>query len=597
MIYRKDHAVDLIIFRIEVCSLFIVTFEGILLHKSIVMNTFTKSIKTTFTLCMLMVSQNAYPQNVGIGTPTPAQKLHVAGAGQTIRVDGLSGVGTRDVYVNAFGDLTTTPGTPGTDWLTVGNAGTTAATNFIGTTDNIDFVVKTGGSAAANERIRTTTAGNVAVNNAAPFASDVFSVYAAGAAGAINALGLDAINGYASGANIGVYGECVGTTGWGVLGNTNTTSAGVQGQNNSGGDGVRGFNTSAAAGAGDGVYGQAAWNQSFGVSAFNTNATGTGIIGTGNNIVGAYLGNGSGGSFAGSAIGAIGFGETAVGGTGLIGVGNNSVTISTLAAGSGGAFTGAGIGLFSIANTAASGTGVLAVGNNLAAFSTLAAGSGVAANGLNFGIACWATSNANGAAGLPARAGGYFVSGTGATQTVAYVSCYEGGGVPRKIIGTGTVNTIVKNMNDQYVLFSAPEAPENLFQDYGTGSLVSGSAHITLDPVYAKNITVNESHPLRVFIQLEGDCKGVYVTNKTASGFEVKELNGGVSNVNFTWFVTANRGNETCSDGTVWHYAEERFAPTRGPQPVITQNKKSEEAIPISEPQNRIIKNSLKLNR
>jgi|GEM_PF-1481967 len=82
-------------------------------------------------------------QNVGIGTATPAQKLHVAGAGQTVRVDGLSGVGTRAVYVNNNGDLTTIPGAPAPEWLILGNAGINAAANFIGTTDNIDFRIRT----------------------------------------------------------------------------------------------------------------------------------------------------------------------------------------------------------------------------------------------------------------------------------------------------------------------------------------------------------------------------------------------------------------------------------------------------------------------
>ncbi|MCX7861560.1 MAG: hypothetical protein N2449_01025, partial [Bacteroidales bacterium] len=47
----------------------------------------------------------------------------------------------------------------------------------------------------------------------------------------------------------------------------------------------------------------------------------------------------------------------------------------------------------------------------------------------------------------------------------------------------------------------------------------------------------------RVFIQLEGNCNGVYVTNKTKEGFEVVELNNGTSNVDFSWFVIANRAD------------------------------------------------------
>jgi hypothetical protein len=93
-------------------------------------------------LFQLMIHESI-SQNVSIGITTPQQKLHVAGAGQTIRVDGLSGAGTRNVYANAFGDLTTTPGTPADVWLTSGNAGLNSATNFLGTTDNVDLRFRT----------------------------------------------------------------------------------------------------------------------------------------------------------------------------------------------------------------------------------------------------------------------------------------------------------------------------------------------------------------------------------------------------------------------------------------------------------------------
>ncbi|MEP7129340.1 MAG: hypothetical protein ABI729_10745, partial [Chitinophagales bacterium] len=133
--------------------------------------------------------------------------------------------------------------------------------------------------------------------------------------------------------------------------------------------------------------------------------------------------------------------------------------------------------------------------------------------------------------------------------------------------GNGTVNTVVKDLNDQYVLLSAPEAPENLFMDYGAGQLQNGKAHIELDPVLSKNIEVSEKHPLRVFVQLEGDCKGVYVTNKTADGFDVIELQSGSSNVSFTWNVTANRANESYGK-----FADERFPQHSGPLKSVTAN-------------------------
>lgn len=50
------------------------------------------------------------------------------------------------------------------DWKLTGNAGTSAANNFIGTTDAIDFVARTNNT----ERLRVTSAGNVGIGNNSP---------------------------------------------------------------------------------------------------------------------------------------------------------------------------------------------------------------------------------------------------------------------------------------------------------------------------------------------------------------------------------------------------------------------------------------------
>ena len=119
----------------------------------------------------------------------------------------------------------------------------------------------------------------------------------------------------------------------------------------------------------------------------------------------------------------------------------------------------------------------------------------------------------------------------------------------------------------------APEMPEILFMDVGQGQLQGGRAYIQLDPIFAKNIVVNEQHPLRVFIQLEDECNGVRVTNKSQYGFEVIELNGGTSNARFTYFVIANRADEKDEYGNVISKHEGvRFPPAPGPLPAIARS-------------------------
>ena len=125
---------------------------------------------------------------------------------------------------------------------------------------------------------------------------------------------------------------------------------------------------------------------------------------------------------------------------------------------------------------------------------------------------------------------------------------------------------MVKDTNNERRILFAPEAPEILFQDYGIGKLKNGVAEIEIDPILSKNIYVDEKHPLKVFIQLEGDCKGVYVTNKSANGFTVKELQNGNSNVDFSWQIVATRADMLDSTGNVHSkHVDVRFPIGPGP--------------------------------
>jgi hypothetical protein len=144
------------------------------------------------------------------------------------------------------------------------------------------------------------------------------------------------------------------------------------------------------------------------------------------------------------------------------------------------------------------------------------------------------------------RSGGYFSCGTAYAWVGAVFS-----GTSYKITGTGSVATIASAPSGEKVSMFCPESPEILLSDHGTGMLHHGRCHITLDPVFSNNITVEELHPLKVFIQVEGDCKGVYVTKKSASGFDVIELMGGTSDIPFSWSVIASRCDEKDANGTI----------------------------------------------
>jgi hypothetical protein len=451
-------------------------------------------------------------------------------AGGTITINGTAGSG---------GPITTL----GSSWLTVGNTGTIAGTNFVGTTDAQSLIFKTAGSAATNERMRMLTTPQIIVNSTTAQAGDLFSVYGSTYAGAINTVAGQTdypFNSYSTGAFAGVYAENTGT-GQGILGNNTLSGVGVYGQSASG-VGVFGTSTSGYA-----VIGNANGGLVSGVRGFNANATGTGVIGVGNNIVGGtILASGSG-----------------VGGNGL------------------------GCGVFGFATTAATGSGVMGFGNNLASWLTPGTGAGVSGNGENFGVVGYGGTSAS--ANVNDKWGGYFEFASAANVNgFAYV----GGrttNIDYGILSNGTKSTMVKDDNGNNRVLFCTEAPEVLFQDFGTGQLINGIAHIYMDPLFAKSISAEKQ--IRVFIQLEGDCKGVFVKNKSNNGFDVVELQNGNSNVSFTWQVIGNRANTYDASGNLTNdYSNARF-------PVGPERMKSTNVEKKTSESNDKIQKSGKLNK
>jgi hypothetical protein len=89
------------------------------------------------------------------------------------------------------------------------------------------------------------------------------------------------------------------------------------------------------------------------------------------------------------------------------------------------------------------------------------------------------------------------------------------------------------------VALYAVQSPQHWFEDFGSGQLANGSVRISLEPGFEQ--TVNSGSGYHVFLTPKGDCRGLYVTNETAEGFEVHELGGGQSSVAFDYRIVALR--------------------------------------------------------
>ncbi len=117
---------------------------------------------------------------------------------------------------------------------------------------------------------------------------------------------------------------------------------------------------------------------------------------------------------------------------------------------------------------------------------------------------------------------------------------YSGGA----FAASGTKSAVVALSDNRVVELYATEAPEVWFEDFGTATLRKGVAEVTLDPTYV--LTVNTRINYHVFLTPRGDCNGLYVTQQTPGGFQVRELQGGKSNVSFDYRIVAKRrGFET----------------------------------------------------
>ncbi len=112
--------------------------------------------------------------DVGIGVSSPAYKLDVAGTGKfssnltigAYTLPAADGTLNQVLTTNGVG-LVTWKAIPAISWNLLGNTGTSASTNFIGTTDAIDFVTRTNNI----EKMRVTSSGNVGINTASPSAT------------------------------------------------------------------------------------------------------------------------------------------------------------------------------------------------------------------------------------------------------------------------------------------------------------------------------------------------------------------------------------------------------------------------------------------
>ena len=295
-----------------------------------------------------------------------------------------------------------------------------------------------------------------------------------------------------------VYAASSGPAGYGVNANSAPGTYGY-GVYSTGDTGVYGTSTATS-------YGTGVW----GLSPSGTN--GTGVLANGDTGVAAYSapssGNGGNGVYASS-------------------TGTNGSAVFAQSTGM------YGIAVNAISGVGQSGSGVSAVGDTgVVSTGTGSIGYGVYAGGW-FGVYGQSSTPACTAACPPSGAGIYGVGNN--------IGVFSSGdlAVDGDEVVTGMKSAVVSLPDDRIVALYAVESPENWFEDFGSAELRGGAAVVALDPTFA--LTVNAGASYHIFLTPNGDCKGLYVTEKTATGFQVRELQGGRSNISFDYRIVAKR--------------------------------------------------------
>ena len=98
--------------------------------------------------------------------------------------------------------------------------------------------------------------------------------------------------------------------------------------------------------------------------------------------------------------------------------------------------------------------------------------------------------------------------------------------------------TTIRTADDEFHQLYGVSSTQVWVEDFGSGKLENGAAVITIEPIFAQTVDLNDYH---IFLTPLGNCNGLYVTAKTATSFEVHELGDGVSNVEFDYRIVAQQ--------------------------------------------------------
>jgi hypothetical protein len=131
--------------------------------------------------------------------------------------------------------------------------------------------------------------------------------------------------------------------------------------------------------------------------------------------------------------------------------------------------------------------------------------------------------------------GGVFITG----QAGSGVPWVNSGGL--RVVGVivksqGEYAEALPHPDGSQRLLYAPLSPESWYEDFGRAELVQGRADVELDADFVALLGIDDGS-YHVFLTPEGDSSGLYVRDRGARAFTVREHENGTSNVAFSYRV------------------------------------------------------------
>jgi len=262
----------------------------------------------------------------------------------------------------------------------------------------------------------------------------------------------------------------------------------------------------------------------------------------------------AGATFSSSASHAGVLGEANLGGVGVVGQSQIGSGIGVQGRGSSQAVRGDG-GSFGVVGRGTA-TGVHGTGTGASSFGVVGRGTATAVDGRGVGAGTFGVVGVGGVAGVwggNSTSGGIGVVGVSGPTTSGGVTPWAGRfDGPVQVNGRLSVNgglfvtgspksSVVPHPDGSQRVMHTVEAPESWFEDVGRAQLRQGVARVELDPDFAAVSGLGDDY--HVFLTPEGPSNGLYVTDRSSTGFEVREQGEGTSEISFSYRIMTKRAD------------------------------------------------------